>query len=101
MKNRRLLTAAFLTTLLTACAVVQDRETTGQYLDDAGITASIKSSLIAEPTLKATEIHVDTFKNTVQLSGFVSTYDQVRTAERIARNTSGVRKIENNIKIRR
>lgn len=101
MKNQTLFTAVILTGLLSACAVVHDRETPGQYVDDSGITASLKSSLIAEPTLKASEIHVDTFKNTVQLSGFVSTREQARTAERLAKNTSGVKHVENNIKVRR
>jgi len=101
MKNQTILSTVILASLLAGCAVFNDRETAGEYIDDSGKTASIKSALIAEPTLRATEIHVDTFKDTVQLSGFVSTYDQVRTAERIARNTSGVKKVENNLKVRR
>lgn len=101
MKNQTIFATVLLTTMLTGCAVLEDRQTTREYIDDAGITASIKSSLIAEPSLSATEIHVDTFKDTVQLSGFVRTHDQARTAERIARNTKGVQRVENNIKVRR
>lgn len=101
MRNQKILTTVILTTLLAGCAVFQDRESPGEYVDDAGTTASIKSALIAEPTLNATEIHVDTFKDTVQLSGFVSTHEQARTAERIARNTKGVKRVENSIKVRR
>lgn len=101
MKNKTILTSIILTTLLAGCAVFQDRQRTGEYIDDTGITASIKSSLIAEPNLNASEIHVNTFKDTVQLSGFVSTHEQARAAERIARNTKGVQKVENNIKVQR
>jgi len=101
MKKHIIFATAILAALLPGCAVLQDRETTGQYVDDSGKTASIKSALIAEPRLNATEIHVDTFKDTVQLSGFVSTYEQARIAERIARNVQGVKRVENSIKVRR
>ncbi|MBN9412646.1 MAG: BON domain-containing protein [Candidatus Paracaedimonas acanthamoebae] len=106
MKNKTIFSTIILTTvltgtLLTGCAVFHDRETPGEYIDDSGKTANIKSLLIAEPSLNATEIHVDTFKDTVQLSGFVKTREQANTAERIARQTKGIKKIINNIKVQR
>ena len=57
---------------LTGCASTPTKEGTGEYIDDSVITAKVKASLFNEPTLKATEINVETFKGDVQLSGFVA-----------------------------
>lgn len=87
MKNQAILTTIILTTLLAGCDVFHDRETVGEYVDDTGITGSISSAIIQEPSLSKLDIHVETFKDRVQLSGFVRTREQARLAESIARDT--------------
>jgi osmotically-inducible protein OsmY len=77
-----------------------ERRTAGTYVDDAAITAKIKSKMIADPVTKAHEINVDTYQGNVQLNGFVDNEQQKQRAEEIARNTSGVLNIQDNLQLR-
>ena len=43
----------------------------GRVVDDSVITGKVKAALVADPTTKAHQISVETFKGVVQLSGFV------------------------------
>jgi osmotically-inducible protein OsmY len=72
-------------------------ETTGQYVDDATITTKVKSAILAEPGLKTMQIGVETYKNVVQLSGFVDN-DQTRTrAADVAAKIPGVKSVRNDL----
>lgn len=91
----------FVMAMLCACAPFAGRETMGEYVDDAGITASVKSEIFQDPALKMFQIHVETFQNTVQLSGFVDSRTEAKKAEQLARNVHGVRKVNNNLVVRK
>jgi hyperosmotically inducible protein len=67
--------------------------------DDASITAAVKSKLAADTTVGGLKIDVDTKEGVVSLSGPVKTQDQKDTAERIARETSGVKDVQDNLVI--
>lgn len=82
------------------CAGTATRESTGEYVDDAGITAKVKAAFVRDPIVKALDVKVETFKGVVQLSGFVDTPDQKTRAEQIARNSPGVQSVKNNISIK-
>jgi len=71
----------------------------GPVLDDASITARIKSRLIADPEIKAFQIDVDTVDGRVALNGKVSSADQRSQAEHLARGTQGVRQVVNLIQV--
>jgi len=79
------------------CDLMQGRESAGQYGDDAAISTKVRAKLIEDQALKAFDIHVDTLKSVVQLSGFVDSAAQKRQAEQIARNVSGVSGVKNDI----
>jgi hyperosmotically inducible protein len=66
---------------------------------DAMITSQVKSKLAADPQTSALEIDVDTLNGTVTLRGAVDSDEERRDAERLARNTSGVRDVENELEI--
>jgi len=85
---------------LTACDVTSGRESSGQYVDDSTITAKIKAALLEDPQLKASQIKVETLRNVVQLSGFVSTRDEALKAERLAANVQGVQAVKNSLVVR-
>lgn len=85
---------------LVACAPTAKREGTGEYIDDALITTKVKAALAADPTVKATEVKVETYRGTVQLSGFVSTQDARRRALELARATNGVRGVKDDMVIK-
>jgi osmotically-inducible protein OsmY len=88
--------AAFMLFLLVGCASTGTREGTGEYLDDTVITSKVKAAFAADPTVKATEVKVETFKGTVQLSGFVESRESAQKAVQLARQVKGVREVRNN-----
>ena len=69
----------------------------GQKVDDATITASVKSKLIADPTVGGLKIDVDTRDGVVTLSGPVKNQTEKDTAVRIARETNGVKDVQDNL----
>lgn len=86
---------------LTACAPTDTRRGTGAYVDDAVITGKVKAALVADSELKASEINVDTYKGTVQLSGFVASPDDIPKAAALVRKIEGVQAVKNDIALRR
>ena len=83
-----------------ACASDPHGRTVGTTADDAVITSSVKSSLIADDLVDAFEIEVDTHRSTVMLSGFVETQNQIDRAVEIAKKTDGVQKVVNKLAIK-
>jgi hyperosmotically inducible protein len=103
MKISKILTALFLgATLLTAagCASTRTQEGTGGYIDDSVITAKVKAAIFNEPTLKSTEINVETFKGTVQLGGFVNSQADINRAVEVTRKVDGVRAVKNDMRLK-
>lgn len=86
---------------LVACAPTATREGTGEYIDDTIITGKVKAALIADPELKATEINVETFRGTVQLSGFVGEPEHIQKAVRVARDVKGVKSVKNDMVVKK
>jgi BON domain len=93
------LIAAALTGLV-ACAATPTSEGTGQYIDDSAITTKVKTAIFNDPTLKATEINVETYKGRVQLSGFVSSQGDISHAIEVARSVSGVTSVQNDMRLK-
>jgi hyperosmotically inducible protein len=96
------LASALVATLATTtgCAVTRNQETVGAYIDDATLTTRVKSKFAADPTVSAMAISVETLKGTVQLSGFAKSSEERATAEKLARETSGVVAVRNDIAVR-
>ena len=93
------LTAVALSSLA-SCAVTRGQQTVGAYIDDANITAQIKSRYVENKLVDATSISVETLNGTVLLSGFAKNATERATAESIARRVSGVRAVRNEIAVR-
>jgi osmotically-inducible protein OsmY len=72
----------------------------GRAIDDSVITGKVKAALIADPTTKASQIEVETFKGTVQLSGFVDSAESRTRAIEVARNVEGVKNVKNAMELR-
>lgn len=72
-----------------------------RQVSDATTTARIKTKLIANDNLKASDIDVDTENRVVRLSGQVNSTAESQLAEFIARNTSGVTSVSNHLKVRK
>lgn len=82
------------------CAGTARQESTGEYFDDTVITTRVKAAIFNEPTLKSSEINVETFKGTVQLSGFVSSRADIRKAVELARSVKGVSAVRNDMRLK-
>jgi len=82
------------------CASTSKSEGTGEYVDDTVITAKVKTAIFEEPSLKSSEINVETFKGIVQLSGFVSSQENVNTAIMTAKNVKGVASVKNDMRLK-
>ncbi|HEY7039213.1 MAG TPA: BON domain-containing protein [Methylomirabilota bacterium] len=84
--------------LLAACQSMTG-ETLGENIDDASITAAVKSKLAAEKISTVTRIDVDTNRGVVALNGTVKTVEDKTRAEQLARQVKGVREVVNNLRI--
>jgi osmotically-inducible protein OsmY len=93
--------SGLLVVALVACAPRAGRESTGEYIDDTMITGKVKAALVADPELKATEINVETYKGTVQLSGFVGAPEHIPKAVELARGVNGVKSVKNDMAVKR
>jgi len=82
------------------CAGTSTREGTGEYVDDTVITTKVKAAIFSEPSLKSAEINVETFKGTVQLSGFVNSRADINKAADVARGVAGVKSVRNDMRLK-
>jgi osmotically-inducible protein OsmY len=72
----------------------------GRVVDDSVITGKVKAALVADPTTKAHEISVETFKGVVQLSGFVDSSEARSRATQVAQQVEGVKQVKNELELR-
>lgn len=73
--------------------------TPGEQVDDAAITAAVKSKLAADGDINPFNIDVDTNEGVVTLQGTVAKDEARSKAERLARETDGVQRVINLIKV--
>ena len=100
--SKRLATLIFsvLLVVVAGCASTPKSEGTGEYFDDTIITSKVKAEIFNEPSLKSREINVESFKGIVQLSGFVSSQEDINRAVEVARKVKGVKSVKNDMKIK-
>jgi osmotically-inducible protein OsmY len=79
------------------CASTRTHESTGEYLDNTVITTKVKTALLDEPSLKSFQISVKSYKDTVQLSGFVDSAKSARKAGEVAAAVKGVSSVKNDL----
>jgi hyperosmotically inducible protein len=94
------ITATTAVVSLTGCAGDRYNRSTGEYIDDKGLSSRVNSALNDNPEYKFEGVNVTTFRGTVQLSGFVNTEDQKSKAGDIAKGVQGVKDVVNNITVK-
>jgi len=77
------------------------QQTAGEAVDDAVVTAKVKARLVDDEVTKASEINVETFKGTVQLSGSVDSEEARLRATELAKNVGGVKDVKNSLQVRK
>jgi osmotically-inducible protein OsmY len=92
--------ALVLTLALGACAGTQTTESTGEYIDNTVITTKVKAAILQDPVLKVMQISVKTYKDVVQLSGFVDTAEMKARASKVASGVAGVGSVKNDLVVK-
>lgn len=75
-------------------------QSTGERIDDHGTSSRVRAALADDSQYKYDGVNVETFKGTVQLSGFVNSRDQKNRAGDLARKVASVRQVDNNITVK-
>lgn len=75
------------------------RNAFARWADDASTTAAVKSRLLANRSTKGLKINVDTANDVVTLRGEVGSAEERDLAELIAKNTSDVVRVDNQLKV--
>ena len=86
--------------LSVGCAATPTRESTGGYVDNSAITLKVKTAIFNDPELKVFQIHVKTYKGTVELSGFVDSQADAERAVEVAKGVPGVVSVRNAMQIK-
>lgn len=82
------------------CTSTATHRSTGEAVDDATITARVKTALLADKGVSGTAVKVDTYRGVVQLSGFVDNEAQAARAAELAAKVGGVQSVKNDIRIK-
>lgn len=104
MKSKSLLAslAALLVGGLTAggTAFAAGETPASQKADDAALLAKIKSSLLRSSEVEGLDVNVDVRDGVVTLSGSADTETERASAEKIAKTSDGVKRVDNRIVIK-
>lgn len=76
------------------------QENTERVLADSTITTKLKGEYLLAKGIPSTAISVETYEGRVMLSGFVDSKDQIAAAGKIAAAVSGVKAVQNNLKVK-
>ena len=82
------------------CASTPRQESFGEGVDDTVITTKVKALYVEDKTVSALGVNVETFKGTVQLSGFADSQNEINRAVEIARGVKGVTSVNNDIRLK-
>jgi hyperosmotically inducible protein len=103
--HRKILHATVLCMLVCAClapvvvAGCRTAEPAHIQADDASITSKIKAKLALDSDINPFNVDVTTNQGVVTLQGRVKTEEARETAERYARETDGVQRVVNLVKV--
>lgn len=74
-------------------------KTVGETIDDATITAKVKTALLNDPQVGGLKIDVDTTKGVVTMSGIVKTPAEAERAVQLARQQGGVKDVKSTLQV--
>ncbi len=100
MKVKNVLKMMLVATVLAtvaACTSSPTRESTGEYVDNTVITTKVKSALAQDSLGTLVDVEVATFRDVVQLSGFVDSEEDKMRAEELASAVEGVESVDNSL----
>jgi hyperosmotically inducible protein len=99
-KSVKIIVTMLLALSLSSCTAMTGK-TAGENVDDANVTAAVKSQLVMEKAANLTRIDVDTNNGVVHLNGVVDSPEQKARAQELARRVNGVKKVVNDLQVAR
>lgn len=91
---------AFAVIIMGGCTVASGQKSAGEFVDDSVVSTQVKTALIRDDNVRASEINVETYKGEVQLTGFVSSRAAADRAVELARQVKGVTAVRDDMQIR-
>lgn len=89
----------------TTSNIAQATRDTGTKIADTAsdtiITTKVKAEMAADPVVKAMDVHVETQKGIVMLSGFVPSKAEADKAVELARKVEGVQEVKSSLQIKK
>lgn len=85
--------------IFSGCASTPEQLLMEEKFNDVRITTKVYEAIIDEPSLRRFDINVRTIKGVVELSGYVSSRDDMDKAIAIARAIDGIKSIKNDMLI--
>ena len=92
--------AAALVAVVSGCAGTATSRSTGEFVDDTGLSAKVKTALFQDPVVSGFDVGIDVFRGHVQLNGFVDTPEQKARAEQVVRSVEGVTGVGNKLTVK-
>ena len=74
-------------------------KTVGEAVDDATVTARVKTALLNDPQVAGLKIDVDTTKGIVTMSGIVTSRGEEQRAIQLARGIPGVVDVKSTLQV--
>jgi osmotically-inducible protein OsmY len=103
--KRRGIAAGLLTALMAVwvvgCSSTPTQQSTEEAIEDGVVTAKVRAALTEDPMTSAHEIKVETFRGSVQLSGYVETPEARNRALKVARSVDGVKQVRDALDFRK
>ena len=76
------------------------KQSVGEYIDDAGVTAKVKGKFVSQKGLDSLDIKVVTVDGAVTLLGDVDNKAQAELAGNVAREVEGVKAVNNQLVVK-
>jgi len=86
--------------LMTGCQAMTG-QTMGENIDDSYITGAVKTQLASDKLVSLTRVEVETNNGVVYLTGQVETAEQRSHIGSLASQVSGVKRVVNNLQVRK
>jgi len=98
-KNRALFSWALIAMLVLPLTFAACGKSVGETIDDATITARVKTALLNDPQVGGLKIDVDTTKGIVTISGMVKSPAEADRAVQLAKQIDGVRDVKSTLQV--
>lgn len=95
------LLSALMAVAVIGCTSMPRPQSPQEAIEDGVVTARVKAALTEDPVTARHVIKVETFKGTVQLSGYVETPEARNRALKVARSVGGVKQVRDALEYRK